>query len=154
MKFVKKLSVLIVIFSSLNAIAQTDASLKVAKNLIDQKNWNAAIPILFRIGYEQKTKYSKNDVQIARQWLGVTLYRGGYPQLASFPLVSVSTEGTPVLAQRSLGLLVKISDDLKDKSLLNYSILKLDINQSSEISRELFYLKLAETYMNEGKLPD
>ena len=154
MEFLKKLSVLIVICSGLNVFAQTDASLKNAKNLIDQKNWNAAVPILFRIGYEQKTKYSKNDVQMARQWLGVTLYRAGYPQLASFPLVSVSTEGTPVLAQRSLGLLVKISDDLKDRSLLNYSILKLDINQSSEISRELFYLKLAETYLNENKLPE
>jgi hypothetical protein len=154
MQILKKLSVLIIVFSSLNVFCQADVSLKSAKAFIDQKNWNAAIPILFRIGYEQKTKYSKNSVQIARQWLGVTLYRAGYPQLASFPLVSVSTEGTPALAQRSLGLLVKISDDLKDKSLLNYSILKLDINQSSEISRELFYLKLAETYMNEGKLPE
>ena len=142
------------LFLGFNAFSQSDVNLKNAKNLIDQKNWNAAVPILFRIGYEQKTKFTKNDVQIARQWLGVTLYRAGYPQLASFPLVSVSTEGSPVLAQRSLGLLVKISDDLKDRSLLNYSILKLDINQSSEISRELFYLKLAETYMSENKLDD
>lgn len=154
MSLLKKLILAATLFIGLNTLAQNDVNLKSAKSLIDQKNWNAAIPILFRIGYEQKTKFSKNDVQVARQWLGVTLYRAGFPQLASFPLVSVSTEGTPVLAQRSLGLLVKISDDLKDKSLLNYSILKLDINQSSEISRELFYLKLAETYMSENKMGD
>ncbi len=131
-------------FSSHQLFAQ---NLTAVKKLIEAKQYGAAIPQLFTIGY-QKKNVKIEQIALARYWLGLSLYNTGYSQLASYPLVSASQLNKGSISQKALALLVRISDKDKDSTILDYAIKKIEINQINNLGKELFYTKLAENHIN------
>ncbi len=130
--------------------AELDArAFKVVKPLMDTKQYQRAVPILFKLGYGYSKKISLKQKITAQQWLGVALFRLGYNQAAAFPLIATVGQGDAEISEKSLLTLVQITDQLKDKSLLNYAISKLDIN--SKISKETFYTKSAEVFISQDQ---
>ena len=148
----KKIIVLLFLsigFLSQNVLAQNSAgsSLTAIKKMIETKQYAAAIPQLFTLGY-QKKNMKIEQIALARYWLGLSLYNTGYSQLASYPLVSASQLNKGSISQKALALLVRISDKDKDNTILDYAIKKIELNQISNLGKELFYTKLAESHIN------
>ncbi len=148
----KKIIVLLFLsigFLSQSVLAQNSAgsSLTSIKKMIETKQYAAAIPQLFTLGY-QKKNMKIEQIALARYWLGLSLYNTGYSQLASYPLVSASQLNKGSISQKALALLVRISDKDKDNTILDYAIKKIEISQISNLGKELFYSKLAESHIN------
>lgn len=144
MKKIILLLFLAISFLSHNVLAQNLASIK---KMIEAKQYAAAIPPLFTIGY-QKKNVKIEQIALARYWLGLSLYNTGYSQLASYPLVSASQLNKGSISQKALALLVRISDKDRDNTILDYAIKKIEISQINNLGKELFYTKLAENHLN------
>jgi len=151
----KLVSYLIVILPCLMVPSFSLSQVKVlatAKSHIDKGQYQQAIPLLFRSGYTNTKGLKPDQIQLARLWLGISLQKVRLNQLASFPLIGVTYQGTPAQTEKALQTLLKITDVVKDQSLLNYTISKLDVKLKSNTKDELLFQKLGESYMDSNRM--
>lgn len=141
---------LLVFFGVTASAASGDQIFKIVKSMMEAKKYQQVVPALFKMGYGNSKKITPQQKIIAQQWLGVALYRLGYLQVAAFPLISTIGQGDVAVSEKSLVTLIQITDQLKEKSILNYAVSKLDVNITTGLSKEILYSKIAEAFLGQG----
>ena len=89
----------------------------------------------------------------AKFYLGVSLYKMGLRQVASFPFVDMVRTGEGIEKQKGLDYVVMIADELGEPSLLNYSLNHIRPDDLSDVSRVVFLGRLGEAALAKGDLP-
>lgn len=150
----KKLTIILALFLSVTyAQAQNkgtpDKGLARAMQLFKGKNYKEAATQFHKVIFS--TKSSNENKSLARYYLGVSLMRLKFHQSAAFPLISSTRELSPAVAQKAFQNLVTISDNLNDTVLLDYTLKKLDANNLSELAKEIYLNRLAQTQMKNGQ---
>ena len=89
-----------------------------------------------------------------RYGLGISFLRLDLPHLASIPIMTVAIEGDGKMQKRALDKLVRISYDINDTSILNYSIKKLKPEDLEDTSLEVYQNQLSEYLIEKNELEE
>ena len=148
----KWIFVLVVIVVSEVSWSQNKINLIKLRNDVVQGRCESVIPTLFDISYENKNKYSADDIFQTRQMLGVCFFKMGLYHAAAFPLIGNSYQAKPELALKAVDLLLRITDKVSDPTLLSYTVNKLDSNLKTQLSEDLVSSKMGEYKLAQGQL--
>jgi tetratricopeptide (TPR) repeat protein len=88
----------------------------------------------------------------AKFYLGVSLYKMGLRQVASFPFVDLVRTGEGIEKQKGLDYVVMIADELGEPSLMNYSLNHIKPDELSPVSKVVFLGRLGEAALAKGDL--
>ncbi|MGZ5279791.1 MAG: tetratricopeptide repeat protein [Pseudobdellovibrionaceae bacterium] len=125
------------------------------------RDWEAARKLFQAGNYKQSAvsfyQISKRspDMKLRRKakfYLGVSLYKMGLRQVASFPFVDLVRTGEGIEKQKGLDYVVMIADELGEPSLLNYSLNHIRPENLSDVSRVVFLGRLGEAALAKGDI--
>ncbi|MDG0815643.1 tetratricopeptide repeat protein [Bdellovibrio svalbardensis] len=146
----KTLTFIAASFLGLNfAFGASPTALGLAGQSLRKQEYRKASNQLYKIVFSSDA--DANTKMQARYYLGVALMKLKLYQTAAFPLIINARVASPKIAQRSFEKLVLISDNLNDSGLLDYTLKKLDANDLGEIAKELYYNRMGQALMREGK---
>ena len=139
--------------SSSAAANRAVSDLAKAQQLTRNKSYLPAANLLYNLGYGANVGLNTNQKIFARYLLGHSLFQLGYYQLAAFPLISViNSKPEAKIEQGALQLILKITDKIKDVSILNYAVEHLSPNSKSTLSQSYVAQKLGEYYFLKNDL--
>ncbi len=118
-----------------------------AKALFLANNYKGAAQAYYLIGKNSR------DLKMRRQskyYLGLSLYRLGFKQVAAFPFVDLVRTGEMIEKQKALDHVVMIADELGEPSLLNYSLNHIRPDELSDVSKAIFLGRLGEASLSKG----
>lgn len=129
------------------AFASPSSDWKHAQNLYRAGNYKEAAAAFYTLS--RKSPLPKVRRQ-SKFYLGVSLYKQGLRQIASFPLTSLVKIGEGSEKQKSMDYIVVIADQLGEPSLLNYAINHIRPDELSETSKAVFYSRLGDVALRQG----
>ena len=128
---------------------------------VSQREWEAARKLFQNQNFKQSAvsfyQISKrsSDMKLRRKakfYLGVSLYKMGLRQVASFPFVDLVRTGEGIEKQKGLDYVVMIADELGEPSLMNYSLNHIKPEELSPVSKVVFLGRLGESALTKGDL--
>lgn len=112
------------------------------------KKYDSASRILFQISRDPR--YANDRYQI-RYTLGLMLFQMGFYQSAGYQFVSVVRDGNNLYVKKSLEKLSAAADLLNDRTLLNYSMAKIKVEDFPKESWDMLRYRIGE-FQYEKKL--
>lgn len=107
-----------------------------------QKNYTGASRAFYYLARNSKDA----NVRIkSKLYLGISLYRLGVHQVASFPLVEVVRQGQPAQRKMAIDYLVAVANKLNEASLLNYAMKRASNSEMSETAKGVLEFRRAES---------
>ncbi len=110
-------------------------------NAFHAKSYSKAV-----LNFYQWSKLAKsaNEKQESKFYLGIALAKLNLLQVASFPLIDVVRLGEGQYRKKALNQLALYATQLDEKGLLKYTLLKLNPEELTEVSKSVFFLNLSE----------
>lgn len=105
------------------------------------KNYTEASKRLFDLSVSPKYRAERNQIKYI---LGLMLYEMGFYQSAGYQFVGVIREGNNKYVNKSLEKLSLAADILNDKTLLNYSIGKINLETFPKTQRDMLRYRVGE----------
>lgn len=134
-------------------VAKMPRELNRARQMIVEKNYVPAANLLFNLSYGNVGRLNLSQKLFAKYLLGYALFQSGYYQLAAFPLISVINDrSNESIQNKSLQIILKITDKIKDVSILNYAIEHLSPSNRSGLSKTYISQKLGDYYLLKNDL--
>lgn len=137
----KKVLISFLLLASSAALANTDAAFKKTMRVYGQKKYVDAAGEFFNLAKKGSTPDIRSRSKL---YLGISLYRLGLYQTASFPLVEAVRSGNPAIKKMATDYLVATADKLKESSLLSYSLKQVDPSALSETAQGVVEFRKAE----------
>ncbi len=143
------------------AVKTLPAKMKAPPAAPGAKEWEAARKLFQAQNFKQAAvsfyQVSKRspDLKLRRRakfYLGVSLYKMGLQQVASFPFVDLVRSGEGLEKQKGLDYVVMIADELGEPSLLNYSLNHIRPEDLSDTAKVVFLGRLGEAALAKGDL--
>lgn len=143
----KKITLLLTTFfmTSVFALATafgSEAQFAKALNVYKQKNYIGASKAFYYLARSSKVA---NVRAKSKLYLGMSLYRLGLYQVASFPLVEAVRQGQPAQKKMAIDYLVAVANKLNEATLLNYALKRASNADMSETAKGVLEFRRAES---------
>jgi tetratricopeptide (TPR) repeat protein len=133
--------VLISVFSSVKTYCSVQSNFEDAMSMVRAKEYLPAATALFQLSRRSELQGQKGDIHLV---LGKVLLELKMPQVAAWQFVNVITMNDTKNYHKAVELLLVAADELGDKTILNYAISKIKVNDFPEEHRDMLYFRLGE----------
>jgi tetratricopeptide (TPR) repeat protein len=140
-KILRTTFITLIALSSVDGLCSLQTNLEDAMGLVKSKAYLPAATALYQLSLRSELKAQRGDIHLA---LGKVLLELKMSQVAAWQFVNVITTNDTKNYNKAVELLLVAADELGDKTILNYAVSKIKVNDFPEEYRDILFFRLGE----------